>query len=458
MTTTAQLAGLIAGTKPGSIPAAALTEAKRSLLNWLGVAIGASWHPLVDKVLDVAAEVGGPAQATVFGRGMKVDVLTAALVNGVSSHIFDYDDTFLDTILHPSAPVAPALLALAEWRGGTGRAVLEAFVIGVEAEQRVAQVVYPSHYDRGWHITGSVGAFGAAAGVCWLMGLDARTITMALGLAGTQPVGLREMFGTHTKPFHPGKAAANGLQAALLATRGVTSSERSIEALRGFAHVTSDKPKLERLTEGWGEQWQILVNSYKPFPCGVVIHPAIDGVVRLRQEKGVCAADVTSLELRVHPLVLELTGKTAPRDGLEAKFSVYHCAAAALLDGWAGLAQFTDERVNAPDVIDLRGRVTATPDESLAEDQVQVTANLSGGRSPVTLFVEHCLGSRHNPMSDAQLERKFVDVAGAVIDRQAQLTSLISAIRSLDESPDVAGLALLSAPGRTPGVTSEARS
>ncbi len=446
MTTTARLAELIAGTRPGSIPETALAEAKRSLLNWLGVAIGAARHPLIDIVLDLASEIGGNRQATVFGRGLKVDALNAALVNGVSSHIFDYDDTFLDTILHPSAPVAPAVLSLAEWRGGNGRAALEAFVIGVETEQRIAQVVYPSHYDRGWHITGSVGAFGAAAACCWLQGLGSHATAMALGMAATQPVGLREMFGTHTKPLHPGKAAANGLQAALLAARGVSSSTRAIEAPRGFAHVTSERPKLARLTEGWGEDWQIRSNSYKPFPCGIVIHPAIDGVVRLREQQGVSADDVVSLELHVHPLVLELTGKTTPRDGLEAKFSVFHCAAAALLDGWVGLAQFADERVNAPDVLDLRRRVSAVADPSLAEDQVRITANLTGGRGRVEVFVEHCLGSRLNPMSDAQLEHKFVDVAGAVVRGPGQLGELIATVRSFENLASVGELARLASP------------
>ncbi len=278
--TTLALAEKITGTPRGAIPAPAVAEAKRSLLNWMGVAVGAADHPMVDMVLEVAAAWGGRPQATVVGRGLKVDEHTAALVNGISSHIFDYDDTLLDTILHPSAPVWPALLAYGERHGVAGQPLLEAFVLGVEAEQRVAQVVYPSHYDRGWHITGSVGAFGAAAAVGWLMGLDARQMTYALGLAATQPVGLREMFGTHTKAFHPGKAAANGLQAAYLAGKGFNSSMRSIEAPRGFAHVTSEAPKLERLTQGWGESWQIMYNSYKPFPCGMVIHPLAKGRLR----------------------------------------------------------------------------------------------------------------------------------------------------------------------------------
>lgn len=442
--TTTQMAEMIAGTPRGFAPPEALAEARRSFLNWLGVAVGATQHPMIDMALAVADLRGGHEQATVLGRRRRADLLTATLVNGMSSHIFDYDDTFLDTILHPSAPVVPAALAWSEWQSLSGIELLESIILGIEVAQRVAQVVYPSHYDRGWHITGSVGAFGAAAAAGWLMQLDAGRLGNALGLAATQPLGLREMFGTHTKPYHPGKAAANGLEAALLAAQGFVSSARAIEAPRGFAHVTSEQPRLERLTDGWGESWQILSNSYKPFPCGVVIHPIIDGVARLRSEKGIKAPDVVRLQLRVHPLVLELTGKTEPRDGLEAKFSVYHCAAVTLLDGWAGLAQFADERVTAADVIDLRARVQPTVDSSIAEDQVHVTATLRDG-SQAHVWVEHCLGSKDNPMSDDQLERKFREVAGLVLPAE-RTEQLIASVAGLATAPTVGRLVHLATP------------
>jgi len=438
------MAEMIAGTPRGFAPPEALAEARRSLLNWLGVAVGAADHPMVDMALAVADLMGGHEQATVLGRRRRASLLTATLVNGMSSHIFDYDDTFLDTILHPSAPVVPAALAWSEWRSLSGMELLESIVLGIEVAQRVAQVVYPSHYDRGWHITGSVGAFGAAAAAGWLMELEAGRLANALGLAATQPVGLREMFGTHTKPYHPGKAAANGLEAALLAAQGFGSSARAIEAPRGFAHVTSNQPKLQRLTDGWGESWQILHNSYKPFPCGVVIHPIIDGVARLHRERRIEAPDVARLQLRVHPLVLELTGKTEPRDGLEAKFSVYHCAAVALLDGWVGLAQFADQRVTAPDVIDLRARVNVTVDGSIAEDQAHITATLHDG-SQVDVWVEHCLGSKDNPMSDDQLESKFQEVTGRVLPPD-QTEQLIAAVAGLATAPTVGRMIQLATP------------
>lgn len=443
--TTADFARLIVETPIDLIPRAAIDEAKRSLLNWLGVAIGASSHPMVDIVLDITRETGSNSDAAVVGRSERVDMISASLINGMSSHIFDYDDTLLDTVLHPSAPVYPAILAYAEKHGTSGSDVLSSFVVGLEAAQRVARVVYPSHYDKGWHITGSVGAFGAAASVGRLIGLSTTRMNHALGIAATQPVGLREMFGTYTKPFHPGKAAANGLMSAMLAQRGFTSSLRSIEAPRGFAHVTSESPVFARLTGGWGEAWEIMNNSYKPFPCGVVIHPAIDGVLRLR-ELGVIPSDVLRIEMLVHPLVLELTGKKTPRDGLEAKFSVYHCVASGLIDGWVGLAQFEDSRVAAPDVLDLRARVNATADTSLAEDQVRIKAVLKSGEV-IEVFVEHCLGSKHNPMTTEQLLKKFCDVTRSVMPAHRQ-QQVIDEVFALDKSASVRRLMKLVSLGR----------
>jgi 2-methylcitrate dehydratase PrpD len=438
-----ELAGRIVGTPLDSIPEDAILEAKRSLLNWVGVAVGAARHPMVDMVLRVGGLHGTHKDATVLGRGIKTDMFTAALANGISSHIFDYDDTLLDTVLHPSAPVLPALLAYAETHGAGGRDFLAAFVIGVEVEQRIAQTIYPSHYDRGWHITGSVGAFGAAAATGKLMGLDQTRMAHALGLAATQPLGMREMFGTFTKPYHPGKAARNGLEAAFLAREGFTSSLRSIESPRGFAFVTSEAPRFDRLVDGWGETWEILNNSYKPFPCGIVIHPSIDGVLKLRQTHGLTPGDVVALELRVHPLVLELCGKKEPRDGLEAKFSVYHCAAVALLDGWVGPSQFDDTRVLSPDALAMRARVTALPDLAIAEDQVSVTVHLKDG-SRVIEFVEHAIGSKHVPLSREHLETKFTSLTTSLpTKRRGQL---IDMVWNFDVKSDIKFMTALTAP------------
>ncbi|OOE14472.1 MmgE/PrpD family protein [Fictibacillus arsenicus] len=412
----------------------ALYEAKRSLLNWLGVAIGAADHESMDKLFAVAKLMSSQPQATVFGREEKADLLFASLLNGMSSHVYDFDDTLLETVLHPSAPVFPAILAVAENKGKSGKDVLEAFVIGCEVEARLALAVYPSHYWRGWHITGSVGGIGAAVAVSKLLNLDHEKTTYAIGIAATEPVGLREMFGTMTKPFHPGKAAMNGLLAALMAEQGFTSSHQSLEAERGFVNVLSEENKLDILTEKWNEKWEVEKNSYKPFASGIVTHPAIDAIISLQSRFQFKHDQVVSIHIIGHPLVKELTGKRVLNTGLEGKFSVYHCVAAAFMYGKAGVDQFTDECVNDETIKNLREKITLEVDEKIQEDQVQLVVKLADGRE-FTEFVEHAIGSADKPMTNDQLIDKFYDVTGDIISSNAkrELVDLIYKLEELDD-------------------------
>src|SRR5215470_6952975 len=274
-------------------------EGHRTFLNWVGCAIGAATHDAVRAALAGVQMLQPSQQSSVLGRRERVDMASAALLNGISSHTFDFDDTHLKTIIHPAGPVASAALALAEDLGTSGRALLDALVLGVDVSCRMGNLMYPEHYDRGWHITGSTGMLGAAAACARLLGLDEQKTTMALGIAASQPIGLREQFGTMTKPFHPGGAARAGLLAALLAKHGYTASARALEAPRGFAQVVSTKTAWHEITDELGERFEISFNTYKPFACGIVIHPSIDACVQLR-ERGVQAADVERIELRVH--------------------------------------------------------------------------------------------------------------------------------------------------------------
>src|SRR5258708_15613809 len=215
-----------------------------------------------------------------------MDILHASLLNGISSHMFDFDDTHLKTVIHPSGPVASALLALAEYRPMSGADFLHAFILGVEVECRIGNAVYPSHYDIGWHITGTAGVFGAAAAAGRLLGLSEQQHVWALGIAATQASGLREMFGSMCKPLHVGLAARNGLQAALLARQDFTSAAQPIEGRRGFANVLATERDLTKITDRLGETWELEANSYKPFACGVVVHPIIDACLQLRAAEG----------------------------------------------------------------------------------------------------------------------------------------------------------------------------
>ncbi|HEY4067254.1 MAG TPA: MmgE/PrpD family protein [Burkholderiaceae bacterium] len=418
-------------------------EAHRTFLNWFGCAVGAAHHEAVDAALAAVQMLQPAPQATILGRHEKVDIASAALLNGITSHTFDFDDTHLKTIIHPAGPVASALLALAELTGANGRSVLDALVLGIDVACRLGNTVYPEHYDRGWHITGTTGMFGAAAGCARLLGLNADQTAMALGIAASQPIGLREQFGTMTKPFHPGAAARAGLMAALMAQHGYTASPKAIEAPRGWAQVVSTKCKWNEVTDELGERFEISFNTYKPFACGIVIHPSIDACVQLR-ERGVNPDEVERIELKVHSLVLELTGKKEPADGLQGKFSVYHGCAAGLVFGRAAEEEFADAIVTRPDVVALRRKVIASVDDSIDEASADVVAVLKDGwREHV--FVEHAIGSMQRPMSDAALEAKFHGLGDGVLGA-ARCKDMIAACWALAAAPDVRGLTALARP------------
>jgi 2-methylcitrate dehydratase PrpD len=420
---TQALAQYVVNAKPADLPADVVKEATRTFVNWAGCAVGGSHHETLDIAIAALTPFAGAGIASILGRPEKTDPLHAALFNGISSHIFDFDDTHLRTVIHPAGPVASALLAFAEHQPVSGTDFLTALVLGIEVECRIGNAVFPAHYDIGWHITGTTGVFGAAAAIGKVLRLDVQRLSWAFGLAATQPVGLREMFGTMTKSFHPGRAAQNGFAAALLAAKGYTSSEQAIEAKRGWANVLSTAHNFDEITEGLGERYEILANTYKPFACGIVIHPVIDGCVQIRNAETFDLAAIRKVDLKVHHLVLELTGKTAPKTGLEGKFSVYHAAAMAFIEGDGGEAQFSDRAVADPAVVSLRDRIKAEIDPAIAPDAARITVTLQDGRV-IEHHVAHAIGSVARPMTDADLARKFHGLANPILGTERTKTLL----------------------------------
>jgi len=429
------LADFVAAHRSGGWDDSVDREAQRSFLNWVGCAIGASRHRAVEAALAAVTELEPAAQATILGRSERVDVASAALLNGIASHTFDFDDTHLKTVIHPAGPVASAALALAERHRTTGRELIDAIVLGVDVECRVGNAIYPDHYDRGWHITGSTGMLGAAAASSRILQLDAGKTAMALGIAASQPIGVREQFGSMSKAFHIGAAARAGLTAALMARHGFTASIRALEAPRGLLQTYSSKCDWNEISDGLGDRFEISLNTYKPFACGIVTHPSIDGCRQLCAAHQLRADDIEGVDLRVHPLVLELTGKRTPKTGLEAKFSIYHACAAAILFGQAGEAEFSDAVARRADVIALRDRVQARVDAAIDESAADVTIRCKDGRS-LHLKIEHAIGSLQRPLSDAELERKFHGLVDPVLgaDRAARLVDLC---RTLANATDV---------------------
>jgi len=414
--------------------------AHRTFLNWLGCAVGAAQHESVHAALAAVQMLQPAPQASLLGRTEKVDMASAALINGISSHTFDFDDTHLKTIIHPAGPVASALLALAEHQGSGGRGLIDALVLGIDVSCRIGNAMYPDHYDRGWHITGSTGTVGAAAACARLLGLNVDQTQMALGIAASQPIGMREQFGSMTKPFHPGGAARAGLMSALLAQQGFTASPRALEAPRGMMQTISTKNDWSEITGELGQRFEIAFNTFKPFACGIVVHPGIDGCAQLRA-KGVRPEQISSLEIKVHSLVLELCGKKEPADGLQAKFSIYHGCAAGLTFGCASEDEFSDAVVTRADMVALRRKVVATVDDSIDEAAADITAVMQDGRR-IHVRVEHAIGSLQNPMTDTQLEAKFHGLSDAVIGT-AQTANLIKSAWALGDAPSVQALVAL---------------
>jgi 2-methylcitrate dehydratase PrpD len=435
MGTTEDLAGWLTASRPDDIPADVTHEARRALVNIVGCALGGARHPVVDITIDALGAMFGPPDAAVLGRPERTDPLHAALLNGITSHVEDFDDTLPRNYIHASSPVASALLAYASANRVSGPDLVHAFVLGFEATSRLGNATYPSHYTAGWHSTGSVGVFGAAIAIGTLLGLTQEQMIWAIGLAGTQAAGVREQFGSMGKALHPGRAAQNGYAAALLAQKGFTSGVHGIEGPRGWAPVTSAEYDLGKVTEGLGASWELHVNTYKPFPCGIVNHPAIDACIQLHDEHGIAPGDVAALRLHVAPLVIDLCGKTDIHVGLEGKFSVVHGAAVGLVRGRAGLREYTDEAVDDPDVKAVRERATREADDpTVTEDGVHVELELTDGRL-LEKRLTASLGNLQRPLTDEQLSAKFRDQATLAIspEQAEQALELSWRVDALDD-------------------------
>ena len=432
---TRTMADWIVNLKPEAVPAAVRKEAVRSIVNSVGVTVGGSSDDAVSAAIRTLAPFAGPPKAILFGRQERLDSLNAALVNGISSHVLDYDDTELNTIIHPAGVVACALFGLAAEHPMTGKEFLHAFVIGTEIECRLGNAIYPSHYDLGWHITATCGVFGAAAACGKILGLNPQQMVWALGSAAVQAGGLKVVFGSMGKSFQVGRAAQNGLLSALLAKQNFTSSDVPLEGTDGYLFAAARHHDDAQLIGHLGEHYEISTNTYKPFPCGIVIHPAIDAAIQFNKELHLKAEDIASVELRANPLILQLTGKQTPRTGLEGKFSAYHSVAIGLIRGKVGLAEYTDASVAQPDVVALRGKVHITADPAVRSDEVYMTLKSASGKS-YEKHIEHAIGSLQRPMSDADLEGKFMPLASAVLP-EAQAKALLAMCWQLETLRDV---------------------
>ena len=426
------LADWAAHCSPSEVPRAAKTEAVRSLVNWTAVTIGGSQQPAVNIALATLAPFACSPAICLLGRAERLDVLRGALVTGISAHVLDFDDTDLQTIIHPTGSIASALFSLCQQHSISGADLLHAFIVGVEVECRLGRAIYPSHYQMGWHITGTCGAFGSAAACGRLLGLDTARMQMALGIVATEAAGLKVEFGTMCKSLNMGRAAENGLLAALLAANGYTGAADAIEGKDGYVQAASLHHDYGAITHGLGKDYEIMHNTYKPYACGVVLHPVIDAILQLRRQYNLDPGQVRSIAVEANPLVLQLTGKRNPQTGLEGKFSVYHSAAVALVRGDAGPADYTTAAVNDPEVVDLRKRVSVQVNPAIRKDEAVVTITTATGRE-LKKHVEHALGSAGNALSDADLNHKYKELVQGILppDQSEKVLALAWNIENL---------------------------
>jgi 2-methylcitrate dehydratase PrpD len=426
-----------------SLPSDVVEAAERSMTDWLGTALRGSVEPLANAIAAVIDVTGGQAQATIVGRRRQTSALLAALANGAQSHALDFDDTHLPSIVHGAAPVAPVVLALAEWRHLSGADALTAFVAGFEIETRIGRVIGRRIMDRGWHVTANLGHFGAAAAAGRLLGLGAKELAHALAIAGTQAAGLTASFGTMSKPLHPGKAAMNGVLAAMLAREGFTGSMAMLDGAGGFPDVFANVRDMSAAVEDLGKRFEILENSTKFYAACHLTHATIDAGRAIRSRYAPTADAIERVDCRVHPLVLQVANQREPRTDLEAKFSVGFCAAIALLRGDAGEAEFNDASLRDPAIARVRTRVTPHADESLGIGAAHMTVRLTDGRV-LDERIAAARGTPDNPGTRDDIETKFRRLAEVLLPAE-RVTKLTTALRRLHDAPDVAEIAALAA-------------
>jgi len=443
---TTHLAAYAAGYRYSDLPAEVRQEALRSVFNILACTIGGARHNGVDTADKALGGFTGPANVTLFGRGRKTDALHAALINCLASSIYSFDDTHEQAVVHPAGPVASAAFAMAELQLVSGEAFLAAVALGIELECRLckALTVPPAKGSMAWSGTGITGGIGAAVAAGSLLGLDMPAMRMAIGIALSQAAGFRAMHGTLCTPLMPAQAAQTGLRAAFLARAGFTSSPVALEGRYGYLSVFSDQPDLEALTGGLGERFEILRNTYKPYPCGIVIHPIIDACLELRRTYGLDASRIASVAIAASPGAMALCNNRNPRDEMQAHVSLHHWTAVCFVRGTARIQDMdTGTAVKDPDLMAFQDRVAASLDPNRASDSAEVTVVLTDG-SRHTVNIEHGIGSAARPMTNTELETKF---AGLVVPMlgEARTRALIDQCWTLGSSHDAGALARASA-------------
>jgi 2-methylcitrate dehydratase PrpD len=443
--TLAAISAFVAQSAP---PPEARRRAAAAVLDTVGVMLAGASEPAA-RIVQAVASAEGSGPCGIFGTALHASASHAALANGTAAHALDYDDMCFVSLAHPSAPLVAAAIAAAEVAGASGAALLDGYVVGFEVEGRLGRVMNPAHYERGWHCTSTIGTVGAAAAAARILGLDAAAIGHALAIAASEASGLKENFGTMVKPLHAGLAARNAVLAVRLAAGGLTASAHALDGAQGFlAAMDSAMRSLDDAIADFGERWEIVDTgiTVKLYPACAGTHPTLDALLDLRRTGRFAGADVDRIEVIVDSITPTVLIHDRPASGLEAKFSMPFCAAAAVQDGRVGIDTFGASRWSDPEIVALMARVSMRVDPALDGvapplTQARILVRLKDGRE-LEAAVDGARGYPEHPASDEDLAAKFFGCAERAVPRAAA-EHAIGMLRGIADLADVRSLSRL---------------
>jgi 2-methylcitrate dehydratase PrpD len=441
-----RIADFILETNLDNINAEVQEKAKQCFIDCMGCMIAGSKESAPDLVLRYVRVMGGNPVASVVGLGYKTSPYQAAVINGVSAHVLDYDDVSASMTGHPSVVLLPAVLAAGEDKKMSGKQVLEAYIVGVEVACAISRGLNPTHYSKGWHTTSSLGIFGAAAAVGKIIGLNRRQLINALGIAASEASGLKINFGTMTKSFHAGRAAAKGLQAAYLAAEGFTSSDVAFEGDAGFFKVTTGEYDIEKILHTMGSPFEFEKPgiSIKPYTSCKGTHNGIDATLFLAEQYDLRPHNIAKIECGVLPVAKDILIYPKPKTGLEGKFSMNFCVALALTNRAVKMDDFTDEMVNNRAIRELADKVEMSVDPELAKagyfqgtwDTI-VKIVIKDGKQ-YSKRVDQAKGDPGNPLTEPEIMSKFADCASKLfspkkVNESATMLRNLANIKNIQE-------------------------
>jgi 2-methylcitrate dehydratase PrpD len=434
---TRELAEYAVQTTYEDLPEDIIKQTKRCFVDWTGVTLAATDSPTAKILSTLVKEWGGQEQASVIRSGYKTTVMNASLVNGSMAHVLDFDDFHPVAALHPSAFLVPVALSGAEWKGCNGREIIIAFVVGYEIAARVSLGAGKGAYQLGlgWHPTGTIGRIGTAVSFGKLLGFNPQQMATAIGMGATQAAGLMKAFGTMAKHFHSGKAAFDGVLSALLASRGFSAPTNILEGEDGFCQVISRKFDGDQMVDGLGNRYEILNNHFKPYPSCGQTHAVIGAGLDIARKISADSSKVKEVICEVSPIAFKAAGIKDPRDGNEAKFSLYYCAACALM-GDVSMGKFTSEEIQKGNVQKLMKRIQIKTNPSFDIQTAQIEVTTLDGKKIESRSIE-LKGGPSNPMTEAELDAKFSELALAVLKDEKKVKSILQTLRTLETLKDV---------------------